>query len=336
LAIAVALPVFYFLGALTTTESNPNSNISSKQKSAEDLYQEAMKYLEGNGVEVDFPKGNELLKKAAEQGHALANHKLGVMYCDEADFLAVSRGGSLSYFRKAAEQGLPESEYWLGILYSGNSGIPQDYVKSFNYFKSAAIKGHIASQAMLGYCYSEGQGVSVDKSKAFKWHMKAANQGEPAAQFNLGEAYDKGEGVPKNLESARGWYRKAAKGGNKEAQERLAKIDKISDTLPPIDFIDSKTYRVSFGSIVAKLGASNYMRTNFEIQSSSNNIEQIIEYNKKSLTEAAIAVLSAQSVDALNSANGREVVRKNLINRFNKVLGDKFVDQISFTEFIIQ
>jgi flagellar FliL protein len=112
----------------------------------------------------------------------------------------------------------------------------------------------------------------------------------------------------------------------------------LATPLPFIFKLDppSRLYTVNFGAVVAKLGESNYMRTNFEIQSSSNNIEQIIEYNKKSLTEAVIAVLSSQSVDALHSEDGREVVRKNLINKFNKILGDKFVDQISFTEFIIQ
>jgi flagellar basal body-associated protein FliL len=58
--------------------------------------------------------------------------------------------------------------------------------------------------------------------------------------------------------------------------------------------------------------------------------------NKTSLTEAAIEILSVQTVDALNSANGRELVCMNLINRFNRILGDKIVDQISFTEMMIQ
>jgi flagellar basal body-associated protein FliL len=98
----------------------------------------------------------------------------------------------------------------------------------------------------------------------------------------------------------------------------------------------SNPYSVSFGAIVTKLGDSNYMRTNFAIQSSSNNIEQIIMENKTSLTEAAIEILSVQTVDALNSANGRELVCMNLINRFNRILGDKIVDQISFTEMMIQ
>jgi flagellar basal body-associated protein FliL len=122
------------------------------------------------------------------------------------------------------------------------------------------------------------------------------------------------------------------------AEAELASNSSLATPLPFIFKLDppSRLYTVNFGAVVAKLGESNYMRTNFEIQSSSNKIEQIIDDNKTSLTEAVIAVLSSQSVDALHSEDGREVVRKNLINKFNKILGDKFVDQISFTEFIIQ
>lgn len=98
-------------------------------------------------------------------------------------------------------------------------------------------------------------------------------------------------------------------------------------------------HTVEFGATVVNLagsGNSRYLRTNFIIASSDNNIQKVIEENKGSLQDAAIGVLSTQSLDALDGANGREVVRKGLISKFNRILGAEVIDQIYFTEFIVQ
>ncbi len=78
------------------------------------------------------------------------------------------------------------------------------------------------------------------------------------------------------------------------------------------------------------------LRTNFIIASSDKEIQKVIEQNKGSLQDAAISVLSTQSLDALDGANGREVVRKGIISKFNRLLGAEVIDQIYFTEFIVQ
>lgn len=96
---------------------------------------------------------------------------------------------------------------------------------------------------------------------------------------------------------------------------------------------------VEFGATVVNLagsGNSRYLRTNFVIASSDKNLKKIIDENKGSLQDAAISVLSTQSLDALDGANGREVVRKGIISKFNRLLGAEVIDQIYFTEFIVQ
>jgi flagellar basal body-associated protein FliL len=87
---------------------------------------------------------------------------------------------------------------------------------------------------------------------------------------------------------------------------------------------------------LAGSGNSRYLRTNFIIASSDKEIQKVIEQNKGSLQDAAISVLSTQSLDALDGANGREVVRKGIISKFNRLLGAEVIDQIYFTEFIVQ
>ena len=128
----------------------------------------------------------------------------------------------------------------------------------------------------------------------------------------------------------------AAGGGDdhaKAADHGKAKSDSHGGVKPPGE------HTVDFGATVVNLagsGNSRYLRTNFIIASSDKDIQKIIEENKGALQDAAISVLSTQSLDALDGANGREVVRKGVISKFNRILGAEVIDQIYFTEFIIQ
>jgi len=98
-------------------------------------------------------------------------------------------------------------------------------------------------------------------------------------------------------------------------------------------------YTAAFEPVVVNLagsGSSRYLRTNFEVASSDPKIADIVKENHSALRDAAISVLSSQSLNALDNANGREVVRKGLISRFNRLLGAEVVDQIYFSEFVVQ
>ena len=125
-------------------------------------------------------------------------------------------------------------------------------------------------------------------------------------------------------------------GGNAHAEAAdhgKAKGDSHGGVKPPGE------ETVEFGATVVNLagsGNSRYLRTNFVIASSDKNLKKIIDENKGSLQDAAISVLSTQSLDALDGANGREVVRKGIISKFNRLLGAEVIDQIYFTEFIVQ
>jgi flagellar basal body-associated protein FliL len=129
---------------------------------------------------------------------------------------------------------------------------------------------------------------------------------------------------------------KSASGGgdhSKTESHDKAKKDSHGGVKPPGE------HTVEFGATVVNLagsGNSRYLRTNFMIASSDKDIQKIIDENKASLQDAAISVLSTQSLDALDGANGREVVRKGIISKFNRMLGAEVVDQIYFTEFIVQ
>ena len=94
-----------------------------------------------------------------------------------------------------------------------------------------------------------------------------------------------------------------------------------------------------FGATIVNLtgtGGSRYLRTNFFIASSDPMIDDIIKRNETSLRDVAIGVLSGQSLAGLDAPGGRNLVRNELITQFNRTLGGEVVEQIYFSEFVVQ
>ena len=98
-------------------------------------------------------------------------------------------------------------------------------------------------------------------------------------------------------------------------------------------------HNAEFGVTVVNLAASGstrYLRTNFVVASNQPKIEDIIKENHSKLKDAAITVLAARTVADIENPGGRDAVRKDLISQFNRLLGGEVVDQIYFSEFVIQ
>lgn len=66
------------------------------------------------------------------------------MYEAHKDYLQAA-----SWFRKAAEQGDALSEYALGLMYYGGLGVTQDYVQAIAWYRKAAKQGYSPAQIEL-------------------------------------------------------------------------------------------------------------------------------------------------------------------------------------------
>lgn len=66
------------------------------------------------------------------------------------------------WFEKAAEQGSAEDQYRLGLLYYKGQGVPQDYKKAADWFEKAAAQGWVAAEQMLERLHRNGQGGTKD------------------------------------------------------------------------------------------------------------------------------------------------------------------------------
>jgi TPR repeat protein len=121
-------------------------------------------------------------------------------------------------FRKAAEQGHPIAQFNLALMHELGRGVAKDEHQAVFWYQKAANQGHAVAQTCLSSMFSEGRGVLKNDQEAAYWFRKAADQGHPKAQFNLGLMYELGNGVMKNDRLAAYWYQAAAEQGFAMAQ----------------------------------------------------------------------------------------------------------------------
>ena len=121
---------------------------------------------------------------------------------------AYSRGDyaqALSEGRPLAEQGHAVAQGLLGMMYEYGYGVPKDYREALHWYRKAAEQGMAPAQFSMGEAYSLGREVTKDDRQAVQWYRRSAEQNYAAAQLKLGAAYVLGAGVSRNLVQAYMW-----------------------------------------------------------------------------------------------------------------------------------
>ena len=151
-----------------------------------------------DGETQDYEKAAKFLTLSAEQGNAMAQHRLGLM-----DFhgqgVAEDLAKAWKLWTQSAELGNPDSQRKLAFTYSKTGKHDQ----AFHWYLKLAEQpsDHLAeAQFQVGLAYFKGEGVEQDYAHAFKWLRKAADSSEAAAYFYLGYSYQDGLGVAQNYQ----------------------------------------------------------------------------------------------------------------------------------------
>ncbi|OBX79779.1 tetratricopeptide repeat protein [Haemophilus aegyptius] len=108
---------------------------------------------------------------------------------------ATTRGDYQTTFKlwlPLAEQGNALAQMMLGVMYAKGQGVKQDDVEAVKWYRKAAEQGNANAQAILGFSYLLGKGVQVNKSLAKEWFGKACDNGnqdgcEYYGKLNRGE-----------------------------------------------------------------------------------------------------------------------------------------------------
>jgi len=86
--------------------------------------------------------------------------------------------------RVLAEQGNAVAQYTLGVMYAEGFGVPEDDVEAVGWYRLAAEQGNAIAQNHLGFMYDNGDGVPQNFMLAYMWYNLAAAQGNEDAQGN--------------------------------------------------------------------------------------------------------------------------------------------------------
>jgi uncharacterized protein len=184
----------------------------------------------------DYATTYALTRPLAEQGLAVAQFVLGVMY-GGGHAVPQNYTEAAEWYRRAADQGWPEAQTILGVMYAQGQGVAQNDVKAAKWLLKAAEQGHVPAQCNLGHMYAQGQGVAKNDAEAAKWFRKAADQGYATAQFVLGVIYVKGQGVAQNYVLAHTWFNLAAAQGDAKA---LASRDHLARMMTPAQIAEAQ------------------------------------------------------------------------------------------------
>jgi TPR repeat protein len=184
----------------------------------EAAYQLGRLYACGHGVLASLADAAAYYRRAAEGGHAEAQHQLSLLHLNPHQS---RRSSFVQWYGAAAEQDHETAERNRQLLFPNGVELPQDTDEALNWSRAAAAQGIADAQANIGLIYTRGVGREPNYEEARRWYERAAEQGSAAAELGLGILHANGHGVEIDLPAAASWYQKAAEKGNGAAQLAL-------------------------------------------------------------------------------------------------------------------
>lgn len=108
------------------------------------------RYLNGDGVAIDYEKAKYYLGMAAEQNHAHALYDLGYMYLYgegvEQNYLM-----AFDYFERSSDFDFAPAFYIIGIMFYDGAGVKKNNKKAYEYCKKAFEKGYKSKTVELDH-----------------------------------------------------------------------------------------------------------------------------------------------------------------------------------------
>lgn len=187
-------------------------------------------------LDKNYEAAIDLFKRAAQQGHPLAMYNLALHY---RDGIGVQRdfGQAAEWFAKAAESGLVSAMVENAQALTTGRGQPFSRAnprRAVEWLQRAADAGSLRAKYELGRIYQRGarcscgegnqsNDVSRDRELALLWFSRAAEAGDTAAQVRVAEIMEAGTGLPSpQPEIAERYWRLAARSGDAYAQVEFA------------------------------------------------------------------------------------------------------------------
>ena len=101
--------------------------------------------------------------------------------------------------------------------------------------------------------------------------------------------------------------------------------------------VTGNTY--DFANVVVNLAGTmgtRYLKCSFTVAGNTPTFKGVFEANKARLTDVTLNVLSSLTLSDLEEPGSKNVLRDKLVAAYNQALGSRMVDQVYFSDFLIQ
>jgi len=185
------------------------------------------------------------LRRAAEQGNAEAQYRLGLLYAD-GEGVAVDYTEAERWLRAAAGQGQADAMRALSTLHANGLGVVQDTAEARRWLLAAAEAGDAAAQCAAAAMFQFGHlDCERDAAAMVHWYTEAARQDHARAQFALGKLCATGDQMPQDDEAAFQWLTLAILNGSEPAKRELAMLTARLDAATLEDFKQRMLSRIA-------------------------------------------------------------------------------------------
>jgi TPR repeat protein len=162
------------------------------------------------------------LWKRAEAGEAEAQNTLAALLLQQPK---PAYQEAMEWLRRAAEQGEALASLNLAEMYQSGRGVAQDNEAANQWLLKAGEQGSPEAMLRLSANYFQGKGVSADPQQGLKWATRAAALGFAPAQYRLGRLYYEGEIVKRDYPQAYQWFSLAQRSGHRDAKALLSELE---------------------------------------------------------------------------------------------------------------
>ena len=185
-------------------------------------------YYKGKGVRKDEIKAEELITKAAANGDAFLNYKLGEFI--KSCYINVGMGGeyyklAFDAFLKSAELGYVPAYYEVADI---GYFVDKNRERGVYWYAKGDEAGDVSCTKQLAIAYYNGSGVEKNYNKAIELWQKAYDLGDLGSLASIANCYVKALGVEKDLSKALKMYKEVianTKGGTVFYENRVKEIE---------------------------------------------------------------------------------------------------------------
>ena len=166
------------------------------------------------------------LRQATAAGDSEAYYATATRYLEGSNGVKQDFARAAYWYGKAAAQGLAPAQYRLGTLYERGKGVARDLEAAQGWYERAAGLGNVKAMHNAAVLAASSDGHKPDYKRAFKWFSLGAAHGLKDSQYNLAVLLEHGLGTTVNLPEAMFWYSQAGKQDDIDAKKRAIIIKK--------------------------------------------------------------------------------------------------------------